>query len=442
MYKKYKKEPQAELSDRLVYLYPEDNRAGRNLKKITFQVTDDCCMKCTYCYQHNKSHHRMTFDIAKRFIDKLLNDEYPEANRDNTTGVALSFIGGEPLMEAKLITQIWEYFYTQMWEKKHPWLFKSAYSICTNGLLYFSDDFQKFIKKYHHMGGMTFSIDGNRDLHDACRIDLAGKGTYDRAVAAMKDYAEITGHIPPTKMTLSPDNISYTKDAIINLINLGYTDIYLNCIFEKGWTYNHAKILYQQLKELADYIIDNDLYDKIYLSIFNETMFCPMTEDQNDNFCGGVVGKNSGFSLDWQGNFYPCIRYMESSLNGKQKPLCIGNIEEGYQATEEQKENYALLSGITRRSQSTDKCFYCPIASGCSWCSGYCYEENGTPNKRTTYICEMHQARALANCYYWNKVYQKVGIDKTFENYVPENWALNIISKEELEELNNGRCSK
>lgn len=68
----------------------------------------------------------------------------------------------------------------------------------------------------------------------------------------------------------------------------------------------------------------------------------------------------------------------------------VGNIYTGYLSTDEEKKNLALISNITRRSQSTDECFYCPIANGCSWCSGYNYEEFGTPNKRATYICCMH----------------------------------------------------
>ena len=67
--------------------------------------------------------------------------------------------------------------------------------------------------------------------------------------------------------------------------------------------------------------------------------------------------------------------------------------------------NYNKLEQITRRSQSTDECYNCPIASGCSWCSAYNYEIYGTPNKRTTFICPMHKARVLANIYYWNKTY-------------------------------------
>lgn len=433
---KYKKNPSLTIMDEYNKLFPEDK--DKQYRSITLQITENCCMACTYCYQHNKSAHSMTFDVAKTFIDKLLNNEYPEINIVNTSGVSFDFIGGEPLMESKLICQIWEYYYNKLIELHHPWAFYSRFAICSNGLLYFNEDFQSFIKKYHHLCSMTFSIDGDKELHDACRLDLNGQGTYDRTVAAMQHYSKLSGQIPSTKMTLSPENVKYTKKAIINLINLGYTDIALNCVFEKGWEYSHARVFYQQLKELSNYLIDNNLYDKIYLSIFDEDFFRPMSEKDNDNWCGGIIGEHSGLAIDWQGNIFPCLRYMGSSLNGKREPLNIGTVQSGLFKTVKEKEHMELLSNITRRSQSTDKCFYCPIAKGCAWCSGYCYECNGTPNCRTTYICVMHQARALANCYYWNKVYKKVGINKHFINHVPESWALNIVDKKELEELNNG----
>jgi hypothetical protein len=85
------------------------------------------------------------------------------------------------------------------------------------------------------------------------------------------------------------------------------------------------------------------------------------------------------------------------------------------------------MSCITRRSQSTDECFNCPIASGCGWCSAYNYELYGTPNKRATYICGMHKARSLANVYYW----RRMGVD--FPMHCPKDWAVNIIGEEEFE---------
>jgi uncharacterized protein len=122
-----------------------------------------------------------------------------------------------------------------------------------------------------------------------------------------------------------------------------------------------------------------------------------MDEDTNENWCGGVA--DQGISIDYKGDFYPCIRYMESSLNGDQDPICIGNVNRGYLQSEKDIENYHKISNITRRSQSTDECFYCPIATGCGWCSAYNYQETGSVNKRTTNICIMHKARALANVY-------------------------------------------
>jgi hypothetical protein len=73
-----------------------------------------------------------------------------------------------------------------------------------------------------------------------------------------------------SKMTLAPANIKYTKDAVVGLINSGYEDINLNCVFEKGWTETDARVLWEQLTALADYLLENDLEDKIDLSIFEE----------------------------------------------------------------------------------------------------------------------------------------------------------------------------
>jgi sulfatase maturation enzyme AslB (radical SAM superfamily) len=35
---------------------------------------------------------------------------------------------------------------------------------------------------------MSISLDGNKDLHDKCRFDLSGQGTYDRVVNNIKLY--------------------------------------------------------------------------------------------------------------------------------------------------------------------------------------------------------------------------------------------------------------
>jgi len=318
----------------------------------------------------------------------------------------------------------------------HPWAPYVKMSISSNGLLYSNPKVKDFLIKYKKWISLSISIDGNKELHDACRKDLKGNGTYDTIVAAIQDYKNCVGVMPETKSTISPDNVYYLYSSFLNLIELGYKDMHINCIFEKGWTIEHARILYQELKKIADYIIENKLNHKIYYTFLDKRNGMPMSVNDNDNWCGGIAEKS--FAIDTTGELYPCIRYMNSSLNNRQKPLPFGNIRTGYDNTEEYHNNIQLLSNITRRSQSTDECFYCPVGSGCSWCSAYNYEEFGTPNKRATYICIMHKAMSLANAYYYNKLYTTYNLPYRKPIYLLRDEAINIVGEEEYNELIKG----
>ena len=140
-------------------------------------------------------------------------------------------------------------------------------------------------------------------------------------------------------------------------------------------------------------------------------------------------------AVDYKGDLYPCIRYMESSLGDDVPPLKIGNVYDGIMTKECERECVSCLQCIDRRSQSTDECFNCPIAEGCSWCTAYNYQVFGTPDKRATYICVMHKARALANAYYWNKKFRQAGENKRMKLWIPKEWALEIIDEDEWNNL-------
>lgn len=100
--------------------------------------------------------------------------------------------------------------------------------------------------------------------------------------------------------------------------------------------------------KIGDYLIEHNLYNKVNISLFANDLFIPMLETDNNNYCGGIA--DTSIAIDYKGDIFTCIRYMESSLNGKQKPLIIGNIYKGYLTTKEYQENYEKLTNITRRS--------------------------------------------------------------------------------------------
>ena len=424
-------------NEKLRRLYPPEIREqlainGTYTKDITLQVTDACNMACTYCYQHNKGTHRMSFDVAKNFLDMILDaDERTNTYITSTKcdGAIINFIGGEPWLEIDLISQVSDYFIGELFRRKHPWATKFVFDVCSNGLLHFDPRVQEYIKKHIRHLGYNISIDGNKELHDSCRIDLNGNGTYERAIAGVKDFKEtFDGHMG-SKMTIAPGNVDKVFDAVAFMIgNSGYKSINLNCVYEEGWKIEHATTLYWQLHKLADWLYKEDLLDKTRLSIFTELCGKPLEEDYDQNWCGGT---GLMLAVDYKGDIFPCLRYMESSVNNKVPAYVIGNITSGINVEKTHCDRVNCLGCITRHSQSTDECINCPIAMGCGWCSAYNYETFGTPNKRATYICCMHKARVLANVYYW----RLRGVD--YPMNCPKEWAVEIIGEEEYEKLNS-----
>ena len=247
----------------------------------TFIVSD---LVCHNCYQFNKSPMRMDFDTAKDFIDHLLNDDYGYINRYNSPAIIIEFIGGEPFLEINLTRKIYEYFLDRCYELDHPWFTLHRLSICSNGLQYFDEDVQDFFKDYSHNISFNISIDGNRKLHDSCRIQHNGEGSYDIDMAALQHYSANYASERNSKMTLAPSNIKYLFESVVDFINKGMYSININCVFEEGWTPDTAKTEYYQLKKLADYLIDNNL-DNLYIAIFRERQEDVQRKSYDGNFC-------------------------------------------------------------------------------------------------------------------------------------------------------------
>lgn len=420
-------------------LFDKSNSDELQVMDISFVVTERCNLRCTYCYESHDYHENgkvMTKDVAKKAIDFLL-----EGNKLNgyfnpveKPAIILEFIGGEALLEIDLIDYITDYFNKRALELKHPWAFNYAVNIGTNGVLYNTPKVQKYLKKNGSNIHMGITLDGNRQLHDACRVFPDGQGSYDlaeKAILMEKDRM----YPMQTKLTIAPENINYLYDAFINCWDLGIDMINANCVFENVWDNTiHPIILYNQLKKIADYLLDNRLFDRKCSSIFVEDY---SISDLNTNYCGGN-GKMLAIGPD--GTCYPCLRFMGHSMQSKREPFICGNIYDGLLNPKCDKKLCDLCS-VTIKSQSPDKCLNCKISGSCAVCTAFCYDYYGTPNKRTTFICNMHKAQYLASSYYFNRLYRLLNLDKRFNIDLEEDFILEIINKDEyllLKRLENG----
>lgn len=430
-------------TDFIAKCYPDASEGSATMgpdriltRTVTFQVTDKCNLACTYCYQINKSVRRMKFEDAKLFIDKLLSgedgfNEYVSVK--NSPGIVIEFIGGEPFLEVDLIDQIVDYFRLRTIELNHPWADKFCISICSNGVLYTDPKVQKFLQKNKDCISFSVTLDGNKELHDACRVFPDGRGSYDLAEYATQDWMN-RGYYMGSKITISPDNLPYIYDALMHIVGLGYTEVNANCVYEAEWTDEQAGQLYHLMKKFADFMLSDNKYKLLDCSLYQSTLGHPKEETDLQNWCGGT---GSMLSMDPDGWLFPCIRYMESSLGASRAPMRIGNVHTGLATCQKDKDCVACLNAIDRRTQSTDECFYCPIAEGCSWCSAWNYQKYGTADHRDTNICKTHRGRVLANVYYWNQYYKKYKIPKVFDLWVPKQWAVPIIGGEEYNYLVN-----
>ena len=145
-----------------------------SVQSLTFIVTADCNLRCKYCYITHKENKVMEFDIAKRFIDYVL-----EAPIKRADAVILDFIGGEPLLEIELIDKICDYFKIKTYELGMQWYWNYRISICTNGVNYSNKKIQKFIQKNQGKISISITVDGTKQKHDLQRVFPDGSGSYD-----------------------------------------------------------------------------------------------------------------------------------------------------------------------------------------------------------------------------------------------------------------------
>ena len=407
--------------------------ADRSLvREVTFQVTNQCNLRCDYCYEHHKGPESMSLETGKRIVDLLIRmweDDKPGGFiSKKTKTVILDFIGGEPLLEAPLISDICDYFFKQCALKGCTLASGARISISTNGQNYFEPQVQAFVKRFAPFLSLNVSIDGHKALHDAHRVDAAGNGSFDKAIKAYHAAAGLGGK--QTKMTFVPASFPQMSEAILFMLEQNPDFIAANYAYEPIYTPQDARVLYDQLKIVSDHLIATKRV--IACSILDHNIGYPVAKEDDKNYCGGSGGM---LAFDTQGKAYPCLRYCPISI-GKEKAekICIGDMQ-GIYNTPHTAKIRDYLDAITLSSQSTPECINCPVGVGCGWCSAYNYESTGDVNRRVTNICWAHKGRTLASCYYHNKRYLELRDTTPKAVLLPEKDALQIIPREEYEYL-------
>lgn len=342
----------------------------------TFIVTDDCNLRCRYCYEEKKDHHRMPLEVAKQGVDFILK------NYGSFPGVNWEFIGGEPFMEIDLISEITEYIREA--QKDHKYADNYLFGFSTNGTLFGDEKVRNYLTRDRRHMSVGLSLDGCKTIHDYNRNNSF--------CTAMKYFNWWRRNFPwcSTKSTLNREALPYIEESIRFMIdNLKLEYIYMNTVYEDIWQPSDPALYYEQLIKVADFLIEDNRYQRHYVSLFDE--FLTMKIENNHGWCG--TG-NSMVAIDWEGKVYPCLRFQTLS---KRELYAIGDVWGGIDLNRLKPFKYC-------HNLRDDACTTCDIKSGCGHCKALDFDVIGNLFTRVKYCCEMHKARRKANDYFFNRI--------------------------------------
>ena len=208
------------------------NKSSRIIERITLHVSNDCNLRCKYCYanggSYNQTRRLMTLETANSFIN------FCEKNFNYVKRIV--FFGGEPILNLNIMEYICKRFNDDFHSNKISFI--PEFAIITNGTI-LTDRIIEFINKYISI--ITVSIDGLKDINDANRIDKNGKGSFDRISRFIQTIKN------QTKVTLKFE-ATYTQKHI----DFGYRTMDISKdLKKKGMKFVGTTIIYSYLQAIG-----------------------------------------------------------------------------------------------------------------------------------------------------------------------------------------------
>lgn len=334
------------------------------LALITFEVTQQCNLRCKYCIYSGDYHlerintsKKMDIETAKKGIDIIYE---LVKNRDTGKDFGFSFYGGEPLLNFNLIKVIISYV-----ESKFGKDWNLLYSMTTN-LTYITDDMIKyFVEKDMDI---LVSLDGPKESHDAKRVFENEKGSFEIIInnfKRIKQYNEVffDNNISINavySMDLSfkklynffkNDKFIGKKIGTLNFVNYLNTDYYKKYKwdiekFSEDKKFINSEILKSRRSKQELHSVEKQIESNYDLKIqMDETMFSSIA---------GTCEFDMKIYLDVHGNFHVCEKINNS--------IPIGSSDDGL--------NYKKMVEILEkfRDLNIEHCSKCDARFVCSRC--------------------------------------------------------------------------
>jgi uncharacterized protein len=320
----------------------------------------DCNADCAYCFYKSRSaeigqgRQRMSDWVLETLVKDYLGLRFQVS--------AFAWQGGEPMLMGLD-------FYKRVIElqRKHGIAGQEvANAIQTNALLLNDAGWCRFLHENGFLVGI--SIDGPKDLHDRYRLDLAGRGTWDRVIRAMECCRE--------------HKVEFNTLTLVNHLTADYPDEIFDFLIDLGVRYMQfipCVEMEPQSGRVASFSVTPGQYGGFLCRIFDR--WCSYgpeklsIRDFDSVLTHCISGHHTVCSFDRQcsqyiviehtGDVFPCDFFVEPAWR-------LGNILE---TPIEQLAAGDLKRTFGRRKQSLgNKCLVCRHLA---MCRGGCMKDRG-----------------------------------------------------------------
>ena len=359
------------------------------VKALCLHVAHSCNLNCEYCFasqgRYSGERALMSFETGKRALDFLIEHSGTRRNLE------VDFFGGEPLMNWQVVKDL--VTYARSVEKEHGKNIR--FTLTTNGML-INDDVIEFSNR--EMSNVVLSLDGRREIHDRYRVDLEGKGSWDRIVPKFREFVRRRGNRNYyVRGTFTHANPDFLKD-IEAMLDLGFTELSMEPVVASR---DDPSALDQE-----DISIVKEQYEKLaFLMLEREEEGRPFTFyhykiDLKDGPCvyKRISGCGSGteyMAVTPWGDLYPCHQFV-----GDEK-FRLGDVWSGVTNTEMTDEFMSC------NVYSRPECRECWARLYCSGgCAANAYHASGSVKGIYENGCELFKKRM--ECAIWLEVMKEL----------------------------------
>jgi uncharacterized protein len=336
---------------------------------LTLVVNHACNLRCSYCYTGAKFSSPMPFSIGTAAIARAMNSLAPGGKLN------LGFFGGEPLLEAPLISRWMRHARTEALKANKSVVF----SLTTNGTItsreawgvIMADDLE-----------LAVSFDASPAIHDRHRRDAKGNGTSAIVEATLQKLIE-AGKPFQTVIVVRPDNLEELPGAIEALHGTGVRQINLSADVWTRWTTADGKRLEVLVHQLAQ--LWSKWLPEVSINWFDAKAgeLARLVKSDGAVRCGFGAGE---IAVAPSGRLYPCERLVGEDRDNN--PLVLpGHAAHGTD----------FLECASARFARCTPCSRCALAFACdTTCRCSNYIRTGDVNRPDGLLCLLNKAAARA----------------------------------------------